>query len=89
MIKIGNILIDPDDISSIHREMKAPSDDRHRGFIIVQIIYKSGVVKNFTTVELGVETYEDFIDSFMKEKSKTEDSRVLRLMAAVKSMSNE
>lgn len=88
MIKIGNMLIDPNDISSIHREIKAPSDPRLRGFVVIQIVYKSGVVKNMQLRETGVQSYEEFIDLFMQEKAKIEDSRVLRLMAAVKSMNN-
>lgn len=88
MIKIGNMLIDPNDISSIHREMKVPSDPRLRGFVTIQIVYKSGVVKNLQLQETGVQSYEEFIDLFMQEKAKVEDSRVLRLMAAVKSMNN-
>ena len=83
MIRIGNMLIDPNDISSIHQEIKTPSDPRLRGFVIIQIVYKSGVVKNLQLQEAGVQSYEEFIDLFMQE-----NSRVLRLMAAVKSMNN-
>ena len=88
MIRIGNMLIDPNDISSIHREMKVPSDPRQRGFVVIQIVYKNGVVKNLQLQETGVQSYEEFIDLFMQEKAKIEDSSVLRLMAAVKSMNN-
>lgn len=88
MIKVGNILIDPNDISSIHRDMKAtPVSDRDRGFHIVQIIYKNGVVKNFTSAELGM-SYPDFIDAFMKIKEKEENDRIFRMMAAIKSATN-
>lgn len=88
MIRIGNMLIDPNDISSIHREMKVPSDPRQRGFVVIQIVYKSGVVKNLQLQETGVQSYEEFIDLLMREEARVEDSRVLRLMAAVKSMNN-
>lgn len=88
MIRIGNMLIDPNDISSIHRENKTSSDPRQRGFVTIQMIYKNGVVKNFQLSEIGVKSYEEFIDLFMREKAKIEDSRVFRLMAAVKSMNN-
>jgi hypothetical protein len=49
MIKIGNILINPEDISSIHEELKPTTDVKFRGTQIIQIIYKNGVVKNFTS----------------------------------------
>lgn len=88
MIRIGNILINPEDISSVHREMKVPSDPRQRGFVIIQIVYKSGVVKNLQLQETGVQSYEEFIDLLMHEEAKKEDNRVLRLIAAVKSMNN-
>lgn len=88
MIKIGNILIDPNEIVSIHRELKAPSDDRRRGFVIVQIVYKNGVVKNFTTVELGVQSCEEFMEAFQKESEKKSELELLRMMAAIKSMNN-
>ena len=88
MIKIGNILIDPNDISSIHLDMKStPTSDRDRGFHIIQIIYKNGVVKNFTSVEIGM-PYSDFIDSFLKIKEKEETDRIFRIMAAIKSANN-
>ena len=66
MIKVGNILIDPNDISSIHLDMKpTPTSDRDRGFHHIQIIYKSGVVKNFTSAEIGM-SYSDFVNSFIE-----------------------
>lgn len=88
MIKIGNILIDPNEIVSIHRELKTPNDERHRGFIVIQVIYKNGVVKNFTTVELGVQSCEEFMDAFQKESEKKSERELLRMMAAIKSMNN-
>lgn len=84
MIKIGKILIDPNDISSIHKEMKSihPVSDE-----IIQIIYKNGVVKNFTSLEIGM-PYSDFIDSFLKIKEKEETDRIFRIMTAIKSANN-
>lgn len=88
MIKIGNMLINPDDISSIHQEKKPHLDNRDRGFIVIQIIYKNGVVKNITTNEIGVNSYEDFIAEFQKQTDKQETDRIFRLMTAIKSMQN-
>ena len=89
MIKVGNILIDPNDISSIHLDMKAtpPMSNRERGFQIIQIIYKNGVVKNFSSAEIGM-SYSSFIDAFMKIKEKEETDRIFRMMAAIKSATN-
>ena len=89
MIKVGNILIDPNDISSIHLDMKStpPTSNRERGIQVIQIIYKNGVVKNFTSTEIGM-SYSDFIDSFLKIKEKEETDRIFRIMAAIKSANN-
>ena len=43
MIKIGNILINPEDISSVHEELKSHSDFKMKGIQTIQIIYKNGV----------------------------------------------
>lgn len=84
MIKVGNILINPDDISSIHRDLKALDSCNYktRGIDIIQIIYKNGVVKNFTSTEIGM-SYNDFIDSFMKIKEKDEVNTILRTLTAI------
>lgn len=89
MIRVGNMLINPDDISSIHRDMKTldPTNDRTRGFHVIQIIYKSGVVKNITSAEVGM-SYNDFINAILELDKKKEDDRLFRLMAAIKSMNN-
>lgn len=89
MIKVGRMLINPDDISSVHQDLKTldPNNDRTRGIHIIQIIYKSGVVKNYTSQEIGM-GYNDFINELMKLKEKEEDNRVFRLMAAIKSINN-
>ena len=89
MIKVGNILIDPNDISSIHLDMKpTPTSDRDRGFYHIQIIYKSGVVKNFTSAEIGM-SYSDFVNSFIEIQEKAESDRIFRMIAAIKSAQNE
>ena len=88
MIKIGNILINPSDISSVHRDLKAPISDRDRGFDVIQIVYKNGVVKNFTSAEIGM-SYIDFIKEFLKNQEKEESDKIFRIIAAIKSMSNE
>jgi hypothetical protein len=89
MIKVGNILLDPNDISSVHQDLKTPVfDEKRRGVQVIQIIYKNGVVKNFTSVEIGM-SCSDFINKVLEETKKSEDSHILKLMAAVKSLSNE
>ena len=89
MIKVGNILLDPNDISSVHQDLKTPMfDEKRRGVQVIQIIYKNGVVKNFTSAEIGM-SCSDFIDKVLEETKKSEDSHILKLMAAVKSLSNE
>jgi hypothetical protein len=89
MIKVGNILLDPNDISSVHQDLKTPVfDEKRRGVQVIQIIYKNGVVKNFTSTEIGM-SCSDFIDKVLEETKKSEDSHILKLMAAVKSLSNE
>lgn len=89
MIKVGNILLDPNDISSVHQDLKTPVfDEKRRGVQVIQIIYKNGVVKNFTSAEIGM-SCSDFINKVLEETKKSEDSHILKLMAAVKSLSNE
>lgn len=89
MIKVGKMLINPDDISSVHQDLKTldPSNDKTRGLHIIQIIYKSGVVKNYTSQEIGM-GYNDFISELMKIKEKDEDNKIFRMMAALKSVNN-
>lgn len=89
MIRVGNMLINPDDISSIHQDLKTldPGNPKTRGFHVIQIIYKSGVVKNITSAEVGM-SYNDFVDAIMKATAKRDDDKIFRLMAAVKSMNN-
>ena len=84
MIKVGNILIDPNDISSVHEDMKSIHPVPNQ---TIQIIYKNGVVKNFTSAEIGM-SYSDFIDSFLIIKEKEETDRIFRIMAAIKSANN-
>lgn len=90
MIRIGNILINPDDVSSIHLDMQSPipTTNKERGFHKIQIIYKNGVVKNFTSAEIGM-SYEDFIQTFSELMDKKETDRIFRLMAALKTINNE
>lgn len=85
MIKVGNILINPNDISSVHKEMKSVHPVSNP---TIQIIYKNGVVKNFTSAEIGT-SYEDFIDTLLKNQDKEETDRIFRMMAALKSVQNE
>lgn len=87
MIKVGKILINPEDISSVHEEIKYQADPKMRSIQTIQIIYKSGVVKNITSQEIGM-GYNAFIEELMKLKEKDEDNRIFRFMAAIKSMNN-
>lgn len=88
MIKIGNMLIDPFDISSIHEELKPTTDVKFRGIQIIQIIYKNGVVKNFTSQEIGM-AYSDFVEHFMKECEKQKENELFKKLIALKSLNNE
>lgn len=88
MIRIGNILIDPFDISSIHEELKSTTDVKFKGTQIIQIIYKNGVVKNFTEQEIGM-SYLDFIEYFMKECEKQKENELFKKLIAVKSLNHE
>lgn len=87
MIKVGKILINPEDISSVHEEVKYQADSKMRGIQTIQIIYKNGVVKNYTSQEIGM-GYNAFIEELMKLKEKDEDNKIFRFMAAIKSMNN-
>lgn len=88
MIRIGNILINPEDISSIHEELKSITDVKFRGIQIIQIIYKNGVVKNFTSQEIGM-SYLDFVEHFMKECEKQKENELFKKLIALKSLNNE
>lgn len=77
MIKIGNMLISPDDISSIHQDTTTR----------IQIIYKNGVVKNFSKDEIGL-SYSEFINEFIRISKKRETDKIFRLITALKSTSN-
>jgi hypothetical protein len=55
---------------------------------VIQIIYKNGVVKNFTSAEIGM-SYEDFITTLLSNQDKEETDRIFRMMAALKSVQNE
>ena len=82
MIKVGEILIDPNDISSIHKDRQKQATGE-----FVQIIYKNGVVKNLSWAELGL-NYDEFIEQILVLRDKAEEDRLFRLIAALKSMNN-
>lgn len=88
MIRIGNILINPSDISSIHEELKPTTDVKFRGTQIIQIVYKNGVIKNFTSQEIGM-SYLDFIEHFMRECEIQKENELFKKLIAVKSLNNE
>lgn len=77
MIRVGNILINPDDISSIYQESNK----------YIQIIFKNGVVKNFDPSVIGL-PYNTFIDSLMKQKEKDESDYIFRIMTAINSLNH-
>lgn len=87
MIRVGNILIDPDSIDTVLNENKGHLPDKQRGIHYIQIIYKSGVVKNITSQEIGM-SYPDFINELMEAKQKAEDRKIFKLMAAIQSRQN-
>ena len=87
MIKVGKMLINTEDISSVHEDMRYQTDPKMRGIQTIQIIYKNGVVKNYTSQEIGM-GYNAFIEELMKLKEKDEDNKIFRFMAAIKSMNN-
>jgi hypothetical protein len=77
MIKVGNILINYDSIDTVVRT--SPGDKpSERGVETIQIIYKSGVVKNIKSCELGMNC-EEFIKELEKINKRTEDKKLLRL----------
>jgi hypothetical protein len=87
MIKVGKILINPEDISSVNEDMRYQADAKMRGIQCIQIVYKSGIVNYITSQEIGM-GYNAFIEELMKLKEKDEDNRIFRFMAAIKSMNN-
>lgn len=78
MIRIGNILIDPNSVDTIVREYKN-RPDKERGYDIIQVIYKSGVVKNFTSAEIGL-SFNELLDQFTEITNKQEDTKLLKLI---------
>ena len=77
MIRVGDILINPDDISSVHQEPNK----------YIQIIFKNGVVKNFDPSIIGL-PFNTFVDSLMKQKEKDDSDHIFRIMAAINSLNN-
>lgn len=77
MIKIGNILIDPYSIVTVLKDKDA-----------IQIIYKNGVVKNFTLSSIGI-PYTQFIDELIELSEKKEDRKLLKLLTMLNNCKNE
>lgn len=77
MIKIGNILIDPNSIITVLKDKDA-----------IQIIYKNGVVKNFTSSSIGI-PYTQFIDELIELSEKKEDRKLLKLLTMLNNCKNE
>lgn len=77
MIKIGNILIDPDSIVTVLKDKDA-----------IQIIYKNGVVKNFISPSIGI-PYTQFIDELIELSEKKEDRKLLKLLTMLNNCKNE
>lgn len=85
MIKVGNILIDYDSIDTVLRTDPA---NRERGVDNIQVIYKSGVVKNIKSYELGM-SCDEFMKALEKEHSKASDKQLLKLMAMFNNKANQ
>lgn len=83
LIKIGNILLDLNDISSISKTHCF--DQTYRGSYNIQIVYKSNVVKNFKSDEIGLD-YDTFINTVLELQEKQNDDHLLRLMIISQSM---
>lgn len=84
MIKIGNILIDPNSVDTILLDYpKFPVRDSDRGKHIIQIIYKSGVVKNIESCQIGM-CYNEFIEEFLKTAKKDSDINLIKTVLALK-----
>lgn len=77
MIKIGNILIDPNSIITVLKDKDA-----------IQIIYKNGVVKNFGSSSIGI-PYTQFIDELIELSEKKEDRKLLKLLTMLNNCKNE
>ena len=77
MIKIGNILIDPDSIITVLKDKDA-----------IQIIYKNGVVKNFESSSIVIQ-YTQFIDELIELSEKKEDRKLLKLLTMLNNCKNE
>ena len=88
MIRIGNILINPEDISSVFKGIILSPEEHHRGRYNITVIFKNGVVKNYTDSEIGL-NYEEFIQALMEKQDKEETDKIFRMMAALKSITNE
>lgn len=76
MIKVGNILIDYDSIDTILRCV--PCNNGERGVETIQVIYKSGVVKNMKSYEIGM-SYDTFIKELEEIRQKEEDKKLMKL----------
>lgn len=77
MIKIGNILIDPNSIITVLKDKDA-----------IQIIYKNGVVKYFASSSIGI-PYTQFIDELIELSEKKEDRKLLKLLTMLNNCKNE
>ena len=77
LVKIGNILLDPNEISSVNKTSCFDSTDR--GSYNIQIVYKSNVVKNFKSYEIGLD-YDTFVNTLLELQEKQNDDHLLRLM---------
>lgn len=83
MIKIGKILIDPSQIDLVTDCTKwvgSYGNNHIEPYIIVT--FKSGVTKQISETNLGIPC-ADFIDQFIKINQRTEDKKILKLMAAL------
>jgi hypothetical protein len=77
MIKVGNILIDYDSIDTV---LPTFTTSEKRGIDNIQIIYKSGVIKNVKSYEIGM-SCNDFMNALEKEHSKEANKYLFKMLA--------
>lgn len=77
MIKIGNILIDPNSIVTVLKDKDA-----------IQIIYKNGVVTSLSENTIGI-SYPQFINELIELSEKKEDKKLLKLLTMLNNYKNE
>lgn len=81
LMKIGNILLDPNEVVSVSKTHTNDPNDSYN----IQIVYKNGVVKNFKLYEIVLD-YDTFVNTLLELQEKLNDDHLLRLMIISQSM---